>query len=481
MGHSYDAYYSRLYQLNPASGKRAFKYKALSVAAEFIKNFAPPELSSPTPSNEIINQWNYSLWMMVQDEGVTNKTRAIAFLSLRCYVSWRLTKVGECIIRRYAHQISDVSDVFLRLLQDGNRQIKPNIFLQQNQLVTFAGQEIVAYKEKYISLSLDILRRWQPNHERSSSLNNWTYRLAQNKAILCELGIDNSTPWYVLLNSRKWKIKLLSDVDKRLLNIFDKIYRPELDKNRTGNRYPKPTEDQLQRIVKELNNALNSEHDIHELSEKLEILANILRNCTRDSIYIDFDLDPENSNYKESLNREISEAHGNLNGAPLVAIEIEEAISDIIANQFTEMLQRAVNTIFDKHFEVLQKKHRNYAQDFHKCGYSLYCEQKSQEAIAQELDLGDQGNISRRLGSRKQHIENIEQFYLKEILQKINNDIYLDIDPDDLNEITKLIQILLREEDFSLAVREGKTRPFKSQYSAAAAQYFFQHTEKDRT
>lgn len=299
-----------------------------------------------------------------------------------------------------------------------------------------------------------ILETFDPE---KSNLSTWTVRVAKSdravKRFLLERGIEHITEWLLLVQVTPGGLhRILATFERtdaeiarslQLLEQFQQIYRTELLQHRQpGTRagYPKPTEDQLQRIAQRLTPAPSPQKVLLELQN----LAQLLREdrLRRQGIPLPSDESFDVPHIQKQIDRDV---------------QTEDEQSDFLKEyrqQFDTCLQRAVQTTIENRIASFQQgkstpkrqqKAKEKTQQFLTGLQLLYCQCLSMGEIAPHIGLKDQPRVSRllELDNLRSDLTRNTLSCLKECVLKLAR--YY-ADPNQLRNLSAKIDGLLEEE-----------------------------------
>jgi len=437
MGYIQNYAYLHIPDLNARKG---YRVRELLSARNWLEKQRdiPVELHAVEPSVKAIKAWDEQLLNIAQDSKCDFADRTIAFLCLRCHVSFHLAETIIPDMLKHYPQIPP-EELVNTLLGD---VVETVLVTLENELFysRTRGETIERYNPRYIPPAFNILRRWQPE---KSNLRTWTRTRVMSQDILKQWDIDRRRPWQILCRTspRQIKIRLLKD-EAVYVFIFREIYLPDLDRKRPNRHapFPEPTAQEIEQIMLACQTR-NIPCRCHPDEFKIYLieLSDRLRKKT----------DLSSLSGQEKFTTE----------EPDLSNDLHNSIIDIIEEQFSRILQQAIVFVMEKQLDEHRKKHHNYATHFYQCYYFLYCEGLSQSAIAKQLNLGNQSNVSRITNITLQ-VERIEQFCVDTIfrLVKVEATYDEDIEADDLIIIKQYIQSTLRYITFAEAHRAIKSR-----------------------
>jgi hypothetical protein len=325
----------------------------------------------------------------------SNRASLLAQRCLLCFISWQIEQVCLSLEQQFSNLHGFTSqDLFGYVLDDDGS---------------------LELSDTYRCIGREILETFDPD---KSSLTTWTSRKVKqhrelNKYLL-ECGLYLVSDWAILNDTKPQQLsKILGEFHcltnaeieqgKILLLAYHKIYRTErfmqrVNQKGKGKCNP-PTSQQLEAIIKLLQAQEISNLSIKVVMERLQNLANQLREYrihVRNASFATVSLDAQLNENKTFI-----EQNANTNSENII-IDADEAnqTEDFLKNyrlQMVSCLDNAFNTVIESRLTKLKKKDTDKANQFITALKLFHCQRLSMGKIAQQLGLRAQDAVARLL------------------------------------------------------------------------------------
>lgn len=368
--------------------KGGYKSSRLHHAQEFFsKQF--PELVNKAVLSPEENKYIQAVLLKNFRSASDVRQRALAGLSLRCYVSEKILDTCKKIPHTCKAEIEKLFsyiDLLPFVLNDTGKELVILDSEAKTQLIFNQDGTIRPIIKRGEFFSVEILRAFNPNLSACESLDNWTWRLTQQnkklKLFLGEFGVRTPSDWGLLCRDIPRSLKPhLEKGDCEIVEVFYAVYRRDRRNSNEKGRCSEPTTEQLQEmlgLLQQRNFIVSSSKD---LKSHLKRIAEILRQdtlyrSTRSVKTIPIEVDDSSNDYVH--NRELPY----YDPAP-EDIELAQLKEDCNA-LFENVLSQAIVEVIDQHIEDLKKSkgYKSFADQFHEGLQLYYQENKSLGEIA---------------------------------------------------------------------------------------------------
>lgn len=459
-----------------------YKEKKCTEAKNFFDNEFPQFIDQETLSKRENQYIIVHLWQMFYNHNLDIEQCALAGLCLRCYVSHIIIK-GCRIIQ---NKNSDVPNLFVDLLPDVLNDDGSTFIVMDSdgktQLELNKNGETQIKPRGGKFFSVEILKTFNPNlpeDKASQSLDNWGIRLInQNKDVqdtLWEMGVWVSSYWSLLCKNIPQDLENdFTDDERYSVEVFHKVYRKDRLESCQRGRYCEPTNDQLERMRRLLQNRRILLDSNDKLTEFLEKIAERLHNYeyyTR--------IRAPKVNIKESVSQDgDNNADSEVDRLPAnesnTAEDIEEAeLRDLVNETPFWALRQGIPLKISQRGAYLarRRKYSAYAQKVLE-GYQLLYR------INNSLSLGDIGKLwgiswatVRRILKPSDLIKKIQEYVVEKSMERfkqkadelnINQEVFNDASK--FKEITEKLREYLDKIIFKDAYKEltASRTPYKN-------------------
>lgn len=376
---------------------RGYKNQESDLAKEFFEENFPEESKQKTLSKEAHKNLQALLWKIFHNDNLDFKTRALAGLCLRCYISHAMAKTCT-IVTGYAFTIDTPGpftyhDLLPYILNDDGKTLiildrdgKTQLTLKED-----GSTQPVANKGNY--QSVEILRTYNPKLSKTQSLDNWVIRCTQQnqelRNFLLEYKVRVPSDWSLLCKNIPNSLKsCLQNSDREILEVFHQVYRRDRRSSAQTGKCTEPTIKQLQEMLGSLrkrNIILNSHK---ELIVSLREIADVLRQDmysrklgAPQAESIDTPSQPDDNNYSSQVHLPPG---GNLDPVSLEWQELLNILNKLFIKVLSEAIARRIsNKISDL---TNSRKYACFATKFSE-GLQLYYRESNPLSIGQIADL----------------------------------------------------------------------------------------------
>jgi hypothetical protein len=447
--------YWTLIGTDPNRGKKSSEIAAAK--AFFCDRFGSSELSDSEIEGQLLEQF--------RGEMVARSLRSPtpAELCLRCLISGAIEQV--CLQLEFqfgtAHGFTRY-DLFGFVLNDVD-------------LNSSLSTQILGDESLYKPLAAEILRSFDPTRSR---LSTWTNRLVKQERSLCafllERGVYLVGDWAILNDTQPKQLpRILGDFlqlagdeieqNQILLASYHAVYRRDRLNAPTG-KCSLPTSDQLQRMSDRIFLKTRQKLALPDVLERLQTLANFLRQYRlhrRNRTLPTQSLDDPNLNPRERVPVAPSDR----------ADETQQEFLQLYRQHLLRCLDLALADAIGDRIAYLQTQKSNKVQQFVAALRLLHCQGQAMDAIAPQIGLKAQYQVSRLLTLRQLRAA-VKQRLLERLL---NCTLETAIDyaaPECLSILQERLEIALNEEiDEMLAEAQieaelkNKESPLKSLFA----------------
>jgi hypothetical protein len=463
--------YWKIWRINPCCEKLGYKQGVVPQAKDFF------EKELPSCQNDNIETTLFA-YFHGQESAVDARTRAVAGLSLRCYVSDPILKACRKIDTLFNTENQfTYRDLLPFVLDDDGQQL---ILLERdkNQLVLNENGEISPIS--YHFFSVKILQTYNPNSQSRMSLDNWAYLQTKQhpelKKFLSEHGFQHLSDWALLNRARPKQMFTLSQRDRHIIEVFHAVYRRDRQQQRSvqTRRCPDPTSIQLKEMLLRLQQQQVNINTTADLMKELRRIAIQLRQ---------YDI----WSYREPLETQDSETgHYQLrsdiptNSLDEVDLEQKELL-EFLHEQLKLALAKAIEQEAQASITRLahSRKYAPFAQKF-VSGLQLYYTQGlSLKEIAPKLEMTS-WDQTRRVLNPGDLLNRVRTSTEKQLLDRILKKAFekgftkFPPEPNYLKTVAEHIETFLDTEVFTEAseeIRAGKNRSMNSAYAQQLVQY----------
>lgn len=267
--------YWNIWCINPASEELGYETCWVPVAHEFARNHL--SIAQDEAVQSILLAYFHAKSATV----TTAKIQAEAGLCLRCYVSTAILKACRTIDHLFGSDKSfTYRDLLPFVLNDDGKTLVILDCDRKTQLIVRSDES--SQISTYPFFAVEVLRTFKPGEQSSLSLDNWTFlRTKQNpelKQFLAEFGFQHLSDWALLNRVRPHQLARLSERDRRLVDVFHRVYRRDRRQQRTASkRCPDPSIEQLQEMITDLQPQTGTIFTERELMQALKLVAAQLR------------------------------------------------------------------------------------------------------------------------------------------------------------------------------------------------------------
>lgn len=314
-----------------------------------------------------------ALIQLLRDETAPYEARRSVEICLRCFISEQIKQTCDDLAHRFGNRRFSSDELLSYVLNDVDLD-QPLTLNQESRTSSFEP------------LATKILQTFDPE---KSKLSTWARRLTERDNSLNhffqDCGIYRISDWSLLSQHRPTSLnrKLAgsltpSELEQTvaLLEAFQAVYQADrLEKNQTGKKCLEPTDEQLQRIADCLQ-AKGMSWSGAQVLQKLKALAQQLRQL------ITQPTDPLDEQFAEHQ--------------PAPESEPDDTFKEFLQD-FLQCLDRAIKKVVDHRLEQHQKKQPSSDQNFLTGLYLFHCECRAMKAIAPELGLKEQYQVTRLL------------------------------------------------------------------------------------
>ena len=399
-------------------------------------------------------------------------TRAEAGFCLRCYVSEPILKACQKIDSLFSGDKSfTYKDLLPFVLNDDG---KTPIILdsdRKTQLLLDANGE--AKTSTYKFFTVEVLRTYNADGS-SMSLDNWAYlQTKQNsevKDFLSEFGFQNLSDWALMNRARPKQIERLSVRDRHLVEVFHAVYRRDRQKHRQAGakRCPDPNSDQLQEMLKSLQQRGVIINTPVELTKELKHVATQLRQYDiwsyREPLEIQ---NPDTGNYT---------TRADLPNDSQDELDVEQReIIEFLHKQLKSSLVESIKQQISDRLSELQKsrKYANFANQFIPGLQLYYCQQMPLKDVGLKLGMSS-WDQTRRILNPGELLSKVRTRTVQQVIEKILSEAHAkgltEIPPkiEYLKTVVEQIEAFADAEIFQEAaeeIRAGKSRSMDSLYA----------------
>ncbi len=358
-----------------------------------------------------------------QNSASSNSWSITAGLSLRCYISHAIVYTCQKLAQQFGDRygFSHLDLLYLVLTDDG--KIKSIEQVEENS------------QSSYPYFWAHILRTFNPD---KAGLWNWTYLLTRRhreltRTLWVEFGLSLTTPWGKLNEIKRYQMEILSPQERDVVEAFHGVYRRDRREKGARGKCPEPSASQLQEMRDRLFPRRIIYNSSDELLEQLKTIAQFLQ--------------------EQMLNPTECSTHSNSSAMELEFLNEnrDRAIMDAIEGVLSQRLQK------------LQKSawYSEFAPHFLPSLRLIYCQNKSQSEVAQELNMNNQSQVSRIL-KLKQLLKQIREQVMDKLLQILLKKAELNssqgvLDPNAFDSLIELLSRYLDETVFLEATKEIST------------------------
>jgi hypothetical protein len=436
---------SRYYQLVRLAPTGRSKVVELAIAKQcFFDLF--PHITESEPLSETIIQKRLFDTIQEQNEG-----KQAAQLCLRCFISWQISGVCKSLERQFGYSHGFRRADLLVLVLDDDGKVSP---------------------ASYQSLSWQILESFNPDR---GSLSTWVNLRVKHhselNSFLLERGVYLISDWAILNDTQPQQLERIlmefhylsrSEIEQyqSLLKAYHRVYRQARlrdrirlgtegvtnPRSRTFNpRCQPPTLEQLQKIalhwdVQPFAAALVPE----AILSPLQHLATLVRQYR---IYIHSGSFPaESLDERPESGRSLGERLADPQSIAINETDEEaKQFLDLYRGLFLTCLRNAIATTIETRLQQFQHRQPEKQQQFLRALYLFHCQHQSMSAIAQQLGLQAQYQVTRLL-NLKAFRADIRQRLLAELLQSVLEKAKIYSHPDRLKTLETAIEAALTEQ-----------------------------------
>lgn len=402
--------YWQFVKINSA-GQR--KVEEIAIAKTFIERHSNLEnVSELEISKQLFEQWHNR-----------NTAHSVAEICLRCFISNEIDRLCKDLANRFGDRGNfKCNELYPYALNDTDLSISYSV-----------------KPEKYRSIAEQTLHTFDPT---KAQLNTWIKRLvtSQLNRFLQECGIHLATDWSILNSATLDQLQDLlvnysltsTDIQRsaQLLEAYHAVYRGDrLKFKRPGSREKclPPTVEQCDRIVVHLQ-AQGIKYVAKNVIPDLQIIAAQIRS-SRNPITVAIDESnplPDETSFKPKQ---------------------EEEENDFLTRynqQLQSCLLKAMKEVVSHRIEYYKKKKPPQEQAFLEALYLFHCESWSMGAIAPQIGLKKQYQVTRLLGLNAFRAD-VQQTMLACLQKRISKLAGEYVDLDSLTQLEQKIKTALEE------------------------------------
>ena len=379
--------YWKLVRLD-SSGK--LQVKEISQLKQFFGQHFAELIESESISNRLIQQDLVRI-MNQQDEN-----SLIAARCLRCFISHQIKQACVRLDMQFGRE-HDFSrqDLFIYTLNDTLDNFRDLASTSR------------AVNSQYQPLAVEILQTFDP---QKANLSTWTVRyVKQNRELqkfLLEQGVYLISNWAILNDtSLKQVRRVLSEFHNltpveieqasNLLSCYHNVYRRDRLKNRQskGGKCQTPTKEQLERISSLLSQQTNLSCSPEQVLAQLEQLANLLREYR---LYVRGGKIKQESLDNTEINRSGIRASVSYSPEEDEGANRHEFLRSY-QQQLQQSLDKSIETVITHRLSKFKGKKAAKAPQFTTALKLFHCQGESMSAIAAQVDLKAQYQVTRLL------------------------------------------------------------------------------------
>lgn len=274
--------YWSIYRVDPASNGKGYRIYFVWKAQEFLGEQFPQVNASEVASSQQETEILIKLLprFRLEQDSISNISRALAGLCLRCYISQSILIACKKLASRFDNQCLTYHELLPFVLDDDGQTL---ILLDsdgKNQLILNGTGE--PRPASYHFFSVEVLGTYRLNSEPKLNLNNWVHRKVRQsqdiREFLSQRGFNRSTSWALLNRVRPKQLERLSQDDRALVETFHAVYRRDRTQQRQrGEKCPDPTNEQLREMLTLLRERAIAILSPEELKQELKTVAKGLR------------------------------------------------------------------------------------------------------------------------------------------------------------------------------------------------------------
>lgn len=474
--------YWEILRIDPGGDGCGYKKQLLPLASEFFQAEFPELMgavarSHPSPQQHRSVQTSLHIQFSTQASPVDLQSLAQAGLCLRCYVSYAILKTCKKLASLFwgTGQFTYRDLLPYVLNDDGRQQIVCYRDGKQQWVVARNGE---SQQATYPLFTVEVLRKFNPNAQSTSSLDTWVYhQTRQNKDLkdfLAERGLSILSDWAILNRFGTHKLEALAARDRHLITAFLAVYRRDRRKQpqNRGRRCPDPTPNQLQEMQQRLQLKGVTINDPQDLQQELKQLAQLLRqHAVWNSNGMPQSTSLEEIDPRYGIAKEFSDPNST-NNLDQIA---QQELSEFCRQQLIACLDFGIAQGIREHIHNLKQRPRYavFAPNVIAILKLVYCEGQSQSKIAAQLDMTNQAQVSRVLNpttllNRVRYWTVTQFFQILSVQVRNLNLATISTDPDYLNTLMQHIEVFFDEEVFQAAAAELKTAKNRSMSSLYA-------------
>ena len=401
---------------------------------------------------------------------------AQAGLCLRCYISSPILEACQKIDSLFAgNKAFSYHDLLSFVLNDDGKKLILVDEENKTQVAVEAGQiETLTFN----LFSVDVLQSYRSGTRNSMSLESWTFlRVKQQpelKNFLSEFGFQSFSDWTLLNRIQVNQRERLTERDRRIVDVFHRVYRRDRRKRGKFSRCTSPTDDQLSRMNALLAKTGEDFADLRELLSAIKQIAQQLRTFdiwqAREPLEVK---DVETGDYK--IRRDL----------PAVIVDAEtleeQELIAFLDREGRRSLAFAVEQSVQARLAKLKKSKRysSFAACYIPGLLRYYQEGISLRAIGEELGMnnwdrtrrflnpGELLSQVRSLVTHRLQVLTLEKAQAKGLIAKPP-------EPDKLKQLMEEMDSFLDKKYFMAAATElkaGKNRALESEYALQLIEY----------
>ena len=389
--------------------------------------------------------------------------QAKAGLCLRAYVSYPILAACKILASKFSAtgQLTYRDLLPYVLNDDGETQVVLDQDDKQQWVINRNGER---EPSSYQLFSVEVLRKFNPNGQRVTSLDNWVHlQIRQNqelKKVLSERGFYKVSDWALLNRARQHQLEKLSLRECLIVKAFHAVYRRDRRQQQQNHlKCPAPTLAQLDEMQQQLQTEGITFNSPTQLPIELKQIGQLLRHYAIWSSNGMPQAEPL-ANPDSGAQRELCDPNST-NDLEQIA---QQELKEFCHRQLIECLDWGINQGICEHINSLHQRPR-YARFASKVKAILklvYFQRQSQSKIADTLGMTNQSQVSRVLNPttllKRVRYWTVEQFF--QILSAKVTSLKLatiSTDPDYLTNLMQHIEAFVDAEAFQAAIAEIKT------------------------
>ena len=371
----------------------------INQAKQFIIQRFTNLIESETLSDKLVQQ---DLVAYRNSQSEHNEINIIADRCLRCFISHQIKQAciqldmqfgrehGFSRYDLYIYTLNDTLDKF-RNLGTGN----------------------IATTSQYKSLAVEILETFDP---QKANLSTWTTRFVkQNRELqrfLLEQGVYLISNWAILNDTNTKQVaRILSQLHnltpseieqaRILLTSYHNIYRRDRLKNRQSKvgKCQTPSNEQLERIAKLIKQETSLSYSLEQTLSQLEQLASLLREYR---IYVRGGKIKQESLENQGISSAVMQA--DLEDNQDEGVDTGSFLNSY-QQQFQQSLDQAISVVITHRLSTFKGKKAAKAPQFIKALELFHCQGESMSAIAPQVELQAQYQVTRLLKLKELRVD----------------------------------------------------------------------------